>query len=118
MRCFEGVTGWKKIGAIIGMAIMGIIFAGAMGLLFGFVVMWLWNWLMPSIFGLGAITFWQAWGLVVLTHILFKCHNHHPHHRHNAKWKSHFKQKFHEHHSKSPCCSTSEEDEKNQPEQE
>ena len=29
----------------------------------GFVVMHLWNWLMPSIFGLRAITFAQAIGL-------------------------------------------------------
>ena len=94
------LKGWKKIGAIIGMAFLGIIFAAGMGLLFGFVVMWLWNWLMPSIFGLGEITFWQAWGLVVLTHILFKSHAHHAHEKHEEKWKEHFKRKFHEHHTK------------------
>jgi len=40
--------------------------------LFGLVVMLLWNWLMPDIFGLRRITYWQGWGLLVLTHILFK----------------------------------------------
>ena len=39
--------------------------------LFGFVVMSLWNWLMPSLFGLTVISFWQALGLVVLSRILF-----------------------------------------------
>jgi hypothetical protein len=39
--------------------------------LFGWVVMWLWNWLMPALFGLKTITYWQAWGLVVLGRILF-----------------------------------------------
>lgn len=39
--------------------------------LFGFVVMGLWNWLMPPIFGLRVITFWQALGLVILSKILF-----------------------------------------------
>lgn len=39
--------------------------------LFGFVVMGLWNWLMPLIFGLRVITFWQALGLVILSKILF-----------------------------------------------
>lgn len=34
--------------------------------------MWLWNWLMPTIFGLGKITFWQALGLNLLCSILFK----------------------------------------------
>jgi hypothetical protein len=34
--------------------------------------MWLWNWLMPVIFGLGKITFWQAMGINMLCSILFK----------------------------------------------
>ena len=38
---------------------------------FGNVVRYLWNWLMPSIFGLPAITFWQAVGLLALSWILF-----------------------------------------------
>ena len=37
---------------------------------FGFVTMELWNWLMPAIFGLKAIGFGQAIGLVVLSKIL------------------------------------------------
>jgi hypothetical protein len=70
----------------------------AMALLFGFIVMWLWNWLMPEIFGLTAISFWQAWGLVVLAHILFKSfpHNKNGHH-HDDHWKKHFREKFHPH---------------------
>ncbi len=39
-------------------------------LVFGFVTEHLWNWLMPAIFGLKAITFLQALGLVVLSKIL------------------------------------------------
>jgi len=34
--------------------------------------LWLWNWLIPVIFGLPCITFWQAFGLNLLTSILFK----------------------------------------------
>jgi hypothetical protein len=37
----------------------------------GFVVMGLWNWLMPSLFGLKLITYWQAAGLLILSKILF-----------------------------------------------
>lgn len=35
-------------------------------------VMWLWNWLMPLIFGLIKINFWQAFGLNMLCGFLFK----------------------------------------------
>lgn len=40
--------------------------------LFGAVTMWLWNWLMPTIFKLPEIGFWQAIGLLLLAHIFFK----------------------------------------------
>ena len=33
--------------------------------------MWLWNWLMPMIFGLPAIGIWEFLGLCVLTSIIF-----------------------------------------------
>jgi hypothetical protein len=47
---------------------------GAIGLiaLFGWVVMALWNWLVPDIFGFKRIGYWQAGGLLVLCWILFK----------------------------------------------
>jgi succinate dehydrogenase hydrophobic anchor subunit len=38
---------------------------------FSLVVMALWNWLMPAVFGLHAVTFWQAVGLLALCKILF-----------------------------------------------
>jgi hypothetical protein len=38
---------------------------------FAFVVMGLWNWLTPRLFGWHAITFWQALGILVLSKILF-----------------------------------------------
>ena len=34
--------------------------------------MLLWNWLMPTIFGLVEISFWQAFGVNLLCGILFK----------------------------------------------
>jgi hypothetical protein len=36
-----------------------------------FVVMSLWNWLMPALFALHPIGFWQALGLLLLSKILF-----------------------------------------------
>jgi hypothetical protein len=38
---------------------------------FTFVVMRLWNWLMPALFGWHFISFWQALGLLILSKILF-----------------------------------------------
>lgn len=37
-------------------------------------VMWLWDWLMPTIFNLKEITLLQAWGLNFLCGLLFKSH--------------------------------------------
>ena len=37
----------------------------------GWVVMSLWNWLLPPLFGWPALTFWQALGLLALCRILF-----------------------------------------------
>lgn len=48
--------------------VVGLLF----GLLFGWVVMLLWNWLMPTIFGLTTITYWQGVGLLWLSAMLFK----------------------------------------------
>jgi hypothetical protein len=87
---------------IVGGIVVGILFA----FLFGWLVMLLWNWIIPPVFGLTTITFWQAWGLVILTHILFKCgpghHNghpflHHPFHKHPEEWRDRFKCKLKEH---------------------
>jgi hypothetical protein len=42
---------------------------------YGILVYLLWNWLMPVIFGLPVITFWQAIGLSWLSACLFKSSN-------------------------------------------
>ena len=41
-------------------------------LLFAWPFMLLWNWLMPTIFGLTTITFWQGFGILILCSFLFK----------------------------------------------
>ena len=37
----------------------------------GFPIKWLWNWLMPNLFGLPEISFWMALGIALLISILF-----------------------------------------------
>ena len=80
------------------MVIGGISFAVAMAFLFGLFVKLLWNWIMPEIFGLPEITYWQSWGLVLLSHILFKLGGkpgpiHHPRPP-DVHWKNHFRRHF------------------------
>lgn len=50
---------------------MGLVVGAVFSLLFGWFVLLLWNWLMPTIFGLTTIGYWQAWGLSVLGGLLF-----------------------------------------------
>ncbi len=75
-----------------GWIILGIIGFTAFAFLFGAVVMWLWNWLMPVIFHLGVITYWQAVGLAILGRLLFGSMHHggmHNRGRHNfGPWRN------------------------------
>jgi hypothetical protein len=53
----------------------------------GAVTMWLWNALMPAIFKLPAIGFWQAIGILILTQLLFKGGR--PGRMGRGRWKRH-----------------------------
>jgi len=56
---------WKPWFILIPFAFIGI------ALLMGWVVMWLWNAILPDLLGLKVIAYWQAVGLLLLTRILF-----------------------------------------------
>jgi predicted membrane chloride channel (bestrophin family) len=56
---------------VVGKVMMVVILAPLFFALFGFGVMYLWNWLMPALFGFHLITFWQAVGILILSKILF-----------------------------------------------
>jgi hypothetical protein len=58
----------ETIGSVLAAILMIVLVA----LILGFPLMWLWNWLMPGIFNLPEITFWQALGLNVLSTLLIK----------------------------------------------
>lgn len=53
------------IGIALFLGFVVFIFVG------GLVVQWLWNWLLPDIFALRRVTFWEALGLLALCRILF-----------------------------------------------
>ncbi|KPK85639.1 MAG: hypothetical protein AMS27_06755 [Bacteroides sp. SM23_62_1] len=65
---------------------------------FGFVVMWLWNWLVPELFNGPVIGYWQTIGLFILSKILFsgigQSHSH-PHDRRKHPSREYWKSKFH-----------------------
>jgi hypothetical protein len=54
---------------ILGLLIL-ILFGSAF--LLAFPVKWLWNWVIVDIFNIKSITYWQAFGLFLITSILFK----------------------------------------------
>ena len=83
-----------RIARLIGLGIGGVALAAVFALVLGIVVQWLWNWLMPDIFGLKQISYWQAFGLLFLGKLLFGGFGHHHpasrHHPHRLKdWANH-----------------------------
>ncbi|HVD96860.1 MAG TPA: hypothetical protein VNB90_01565 [Cytophagaceae bacterium] len=84
-----------KIAAFVVVAVLAI----------GFVVMSLWNCLLPTLFGFPMITFWQALGILILSKILFggfkKGHHHCSNCGHgpggwkrHGGWKQHMKERL------------------------
>jgi hypothetical protein len=81
----------RRLSRILKFLVFGLLFF----VLFTFLVMWLWNWLTPSLFGWHVITFWQALGILVLSKILFggfrgvpgRFGNHHWRRRMFERWE-------------------------------
>ena len=79
---------------------------GVLGMIaFTFIVMWLWNWLVPDLFGGPVITYLQTLGLLLLSKILFSGvgkggshhhsgHGHHCSHKNKDKWRKKFEEKM------------------------
>jgi hypothetical protein len=70
---------WIGIAILAPLAIALFIWLG------GALVMHLWNWLLPTLFGWRQITFWQAVGLLALCRILFGGLGTHGSHRSNMR---------------------------------
>ena len=70
-----------------------LVMVAAACVVFGYVIMRLWNWLMPALFGLRTVTFAQALGLLILSKILLG-----GFHRHSGGyrrgWKRHMEERF------------------------
>ncbi|MBN1127632.1 MAG: hypothetical protein JXA71_01505 [Chitinispirillaceae bacterium] len=83
----RGARVFRIVGFVIGGVVLAVLFA----LAFGWLVMLLWNWLMPELFGCKEITYWQGFGLVILAKLLFGAvGSHRDSHRHDHKrYKAH-----------------------------
>ncbi|MBN1128892.1 MAG: hypothetical protein JXA71_07900 [Chitinispirillaceae bacterium] len=68
-----------KVTKIFGLVVGGVALAVLFALAFGWLVMLLWNWLMPALFGLKTITYWQGFGMLVLAKLLFGAIGSHKH---------------------------------------
>jgi hypothetical protein len=88
----RGPRAWGVM-RIIGMVLGGLALAVIFGFAFGYFVKLLWNWLMPSLFGFKLITFWQAFGIVILGKLIFGSshasgrHGHDHGRMHSMKWR-------------------------------
>ena len=64
----------KTIEQLTGLGIgcgVAIAFSAIVAIVIGYPIKWLWNWIMPNIFGLPEISFWLALGLAILISLLF-----------------------------------------------
>ena len=88
MMCHRQERGkkfWIKRAIFFPIAIAAGVF------IFGSLVMFLWNGILPAVLGISTITFWQALGILVLSKILFGGfmggHGHHRCHGQGHDWK-------------------------------
>lgn len=77
---------WKWF-FIVPAAILGMLLFAFLG---GELVLHLWNWLLPPLFGWRQITFWQAVGILALCRILF------GHHGWRGSGRSNFRRRMRE----------------------
>jgi len=78
-------------------AIKMALFVAAGILVFGFFVMSLWNWLIPTLFSGPVIGWWQAMGLLVLSKILFGgMHGGHGRHWGGMRGRGYWRQRMDE----------------------
>ena len=91
-----------------------LVIGTAAAIVFTFLTMNLWNWLMPDLFGLKLLSFWQTLGLLALTWLFFGrfrglSHGHHWRHRMKERWmrmspeerekfRQHMHERWHHHH--------------------
>lgn len=79
-----------------GKVVMILVFCTAFIVLFSFIVMSLWNAILPAVLGVKTITFWQALGILILSKILFSGFGgwRHKGEHFKNRWRERMKEKF------------------------
>ena len=62
----------EKFLIVGGIAVVVMVAFAFIALIGAIPTYFLWNWLLPDLFELPRLTFWQAWGIFWLASILFK----------------------------------------------
>jgi hypothetical protein len=62
----------KKIVLDVVIGLLALVTIALIAIIGAIPMYFLWNWLIPAIFGLKMITFWEGWGILWLSGILFK----------------------------------------------
>lgn len=71
MKGVKDLTGMEALTGCLLVIVIMILWAFVMAL----PVMWLWNWIMPMLFGLKTLTWVEALGVNLLCGFLFKSYN-------------------------------------------
>lgn len=61
----------SKAAVAIGAVLAALVIAFVVSVLLALPIKWLWNWLIPSIFGLRTISVLEAWGLSMLVKLIW-----------------------------------------------
>lgn len=69
----------KKLNIYLKSLLTVMFFVAAGICIITYPTMLLWNWLMPKIFGLTILSFWETFGILFLSTILFKSQNSYSH---------------------------------------
>lgn len=96
-KMYWGRSRWHSAGPLqrIGWIFGGIVLAVFLAFIFGYFVMLLWNWIMPTIFGLPEIDYWLAFGIIILARLIFGGFGHgHTHNWHDRRRDRYFQSKF------------------------
>lgn len=74
MKHLEGLGGGQqksnRLGGTVWTLVLTVTFAVVASIILAWPVKWLWNWLVPLIFGGSVIIVAQAWGLILLAQLL------------------------------------------------
>jgi len=86
-KMYWGRSRWQSAGPLqrIGWIFGGIILAVFLAFIFGYFVMLLWNWIMPQLFGLPEIDYWLAFGIIILSRLIFGGFGHGHNHKNKCR---------------------------------